>query len=122
MKLIPRLRFGIMGDISIVFFEWMVFQLFVLPFLLFSFVPAVYVFANDDQCDLFKPFHIRKAVHLQERSEEHTSELQSRGHLVCRLLLEKKTNSTPCIRKDIISSKSLMRLSICLWKPSIGIL
>src|SRR5439155_17401244 len=30
------------------------------------------------------------------RSEEHTSELQSRGHLVCRLLLEKKNNtSTP---------------------------
>src|SRR5439155_13068054 len=28
---------------------------------------------------------------LYERSEEHTSELQSRGHLVCRLLLEKKT-------------------------------
>src|SRR5690625_5849523 len=27
---------------------------------------------------------------LDERSEEHTSELQSRGHLVCRLLLEKK--------------------------------
>src|SRR5690625_5420851 len=27
-----------------------------------------------------------------ERSEEHTSELQSRGHLVCRLLLEKKKN------------------------------
>src|SRR5207253_7648969 len=26
----------------------------------------------------------------QSRSEEHTSELQSRGHLVCRLLLEKK--------------------------------
>src|SRR5690625_7087253 len=27
-----------------------------------------------------------------ERSEEHTSELQSRGHLVCRLLLEKKNS------------------------------
>src|SRR5690625_5466837 len=27
---------------------------------------------------------------LEIRSEEHTSELQSRGHLVCRLLLEKK--------------------------------
>src|SRR3712207_8924950 len=27
---------------------------------------------------------------LQERSEEHTSELQSRQYLVCRLLLEKK--------------------------------
>src|SRR5690625_5960174 len=26
----------------------------------------------------------------ERRSEEHTSELQSRGHLVCRLLLEKK--------------------------------
>src|SRR5439155_15223818 len=26
---------------------------------------------------------------VQQRSEEHTSELQSRGHLVCRLLLEK---------------------------------
>src|SRR6266508_6401694 len=29
----------------------------------------------------------------QERAEEHTSELQSRGHLVCRLLLEKKKNT-----------------------------
>src|SRR3712207_7146009 len=29
------------------------------------------------------------------RSEEHTSELQSRQYLVCRLLLEKKTNATP---------------------------
>src|SRR5690625_6212665 len=28
------------------------------------------------------------------RSEEHTSELQSRGHLVCRLLLEKKKKYT----------------------------
>src|SRR5437660_12170148 len=27
---------------------------------------------------------------FERRSEEHTSELQSRGHLVCRLLLEKK--------------------------------
>src|SRR5690625_5341374 len=29
-------------------------------------------------------------VVVRDRSEEHTSELQSRGHLVCRLLLEKK--------------------------------
>src|SRR5690625_6932297 len=29
-------------------------------------------------------------VNASSRSEEHTSELQSRGHLVCRLLLEKK--------------------------------
>src|SRR3989442_6324457 len=30
---------------------------------------------------------------LSYRSEEHTSELQSRPHLVCRLLLEKKKNT-----------------------------
>src|SRR5690625_6911176 len=30
----------------------------------------------------------------ERRSEEHTSELQSRGHLVCRLLLEKKKKNT----------------------------
>src|SRR5437870_5852885 len=30
----------------------------------------------------------------KQRSEEHTSELQSRGHLVCRLLLEKKKKTT----------------------------
>src|SRR2546429_4916905 len=30
------------------------------------------------------------------RSEEHTSELQSRLHLVCRLLLEKKKQETAC--------------------------
>src|SRR3989442_11853706 len=30
-----------------------------------------------------------------DRSEEHTSELQSRPHLVCRLLLEKKKISSP---------------------------
>src|SRR5437660_5674354 len=32
---------------------------------------------------------------ITDRSEEHTSELQSRGHLVCRLLLEKKKASMP---------------------------
>src|SRR2546429_7189772 len=35
---------------------------------------------------------IAQAAHI--RSEEHTSELQSRLHLVCRLLLEKKKTST----------------------------
>src|SRR3712207_7660796 len=33
---------------------------------------------------------------VAERSEEHTSELQSRQYLVCRLLLEKKTKITSC--------------------------
>src|SRR5438309_5536474 len=31
----------------------------------------------------------------RQRSEEHTSELQSQFHLVCRLLLEKKKQNTP---------------------------
>src|SRR5207253_8038896 len=40
----------------------------------------------------FYLFDNRMAVveQVEVRSEEHTSELQSRGHLVCRLLLEKK--------------------------------
>src|SRR3712207_8493744 len=36
------------------------------------------------------------AHHAPLRSEEHTSELQSRQYLVCRLLLEKK-NTPPCL-------------------------
>src|SRR3989449_7020462 len=37
-------------------------------------------------------FDPAQAEQFMERSEEHTSELQSRLHLVCRLLLEKKKN------------------------------
>src|SRR5437870_8265933 len=37
-----------------------------------------------------KLWHETRGHGWEERSEEHTSELQSRGHLVCRLLLEKK--------------------------------
>src|SRR2546422_7679555 len=40
----------------------------------------------------------RLAVPLAARSEEHTSELQSRLHLVCRLLLEKKKKMQSYIR------------------------
>src|SRR2546427_6001198 len=32
--------------------------------------------------------------HVRQRSEEHTSELQSQSNIVCRLLLEKKKNNT----------------------------
>src|SRR5437870_8879714 len=39
---------------------------------------------------LFPAFPIESSSCSGLRSEEHTSELQSRGHLVCRLLLEKK--------------------------------
>src|SRR5438552_14552886 len=36
------------------------------------------------------PLAVRGPAHRSARSEEHTSELQSPDHLVCRLLLEKK--------------------------------
>src|SRR5690625_6953784 len=36
------------------------------------------------------------SLYTINRSEEHTSELQSRGHLVCRLLLEKKNKKSIC--------------------------
>src|SRR2546422_1172570 len=39
-----------------------------------------------------KRFELGKMI-AHDRSEEHTSELQSRLHLVCRLLLEKKKNN-----------------------------
>src|SRR3712207_7073969 len=36
------------------------------------------------------------------RSEEHTSELQSRQYLVCRLLLEKKNNTLHCLDRALL--------------------
>src|SRR5437660_3760692 len=44
-------------------------------------------------------------VDLFPRSEEHTSELQSRGHLVCRLLLEKKKKKKKSRNKNITKIK-----------------
>src|SRR5258707_4779792 len=40
----------------------------------------------------------RAASWAGPRSEEHTSELQSRQYLVCRLLLEKKKKQSRCVR------------------------
>src|SRR3989442_16032046 len=45
----------------------------------------------------------------RKRSEEHTSELQSRPHLVCRLLLEKKKKK----KKKIIKERSKTTNMIC---------
>src|SRR5215813_923931 len=53
----------------------------------------------------------RSAVRPQLRSEEHTSELQSRPHLVCRLLLEKK--------KDVhrVAARPLLRVTHVMTVP-----
>src|SRR5690625_5337859 len=45
------------------------------------------------------------------RSEEHTSELQSRGHLVCRLLLEKKNEKKTSNHESYCSGISYLRSS-----------
>src|SRR5215510_3360855 len=44
--------------------------------------------------------------HSRARSEEHTSELQSRGHLVCRLLLEKKKRDKDSSVRDKTAAES----------------
>src|SRR5438874_6242973 len=47
----------------------------------------------------------RRNIFLRARSEEHTSELQSRRDLVCRLLLEKKNNR--CYRPNSLKRSGL---------------
>src|SRR2546427_7096766 len=42
----------------------------------------------------------------EDRSEEHTSELQSQSNLVCRLLLEKKKRPLECSRSCLALSRS----------------
>src|SRR5437899_7980587 len=49
---------------------------------------------RDERQDLGLPF----VAQSRERSEEHTSELQSLRHLVCRLLLEKKKKNKPAVK------------------------
>src|SRR5258708_9407190 len=44
-----------------------------------------------------------RICHFEKRSEEHTSELQSPDHLVCRLLLEKKKPLASRMRRDVSS-------------------
>src|SRR2546429_4609966 len=53
--------------------------------------------AESQYCS-FSPWSVRCTANPRQRSEEHTSELQSRLHLVCRLLLEKKRLQHPRCR------------------------
>src|SRR5215216_8123492 len=56
--------------------------------------------------DRVRPPGRRDDLCAAERSEEHTSELQSPDHLVCRLLLEKKKKSRDCRGQHMRHSKS----------------
>src|SRR5690625_4289866 len=56
-------------------------------------IPTHYIKANMEEVSMTVKDALMFGKGLEvicRRSEEHTSELQSRGHLVCRLLLEKK--------------------------------
>src|SRR5205814_3838443 len=52
--------------------------------------------ARESWARLFTAVRERDGDALRGRSEEHTSELQSLRHFVCRLLLEKKNANAPC--------------------------
>src|SRR5256884_3233275 len=54
-----------------------------------------------------------RAHALQARSEEHTSELQSRLHLVCRLLLEKKKKNTYTQRQRAQKTNQITKSCSC---------
>src|SRR2546429_2913285 len=52
------------------------------------------MFMTAGSCSVMLLWPTRRMFSCHGRSEEHTSELQSRLHLVCRLLLEKKKTTT----------------------------
>src|SRR5438445_2607372 len=56
---------------------------------------------------------MRLGWRASRRSEEHTSELQSRQYLVCRLLLEKKKNTKS--RKVIRREESYIKMKTCCF-------
>src|SRR2546429_1481785 len=57
----------------------------------------------------------RKSGTPRSRSEEHTSELQSRLHLVCRLLLEKKKKETRCRENEYDITYESPQVTECLY-------
>src|SRR3712207_7001605 len=58
----------------------------------------------------FHVFTSKGRGELARRSEEHTSELQSRQYLVCRLLLEKKKNN-----KDILTTNTTISYHFLMY-------
>src|SRR5437870_10427921 len=94
-----------------------------LSFFFFFFTPPatteIYTLSLHDALPIFdRPQHapvivLERGVHavdhqVARRSEEHTSELQSRGHLVCRLLLEKKKQ----ICRYVLAQTSTCRMTV----------
>src|SRR2546422_2439683 len=61
------------------------------------------IVVGDEDLETAGIAHRLASPRAARRSEEHTSELQSRLHLVCRLLLEKKKKKkkTQCIEREV---------------------
>src|SRR5437870_8831142 len=87
-----------------------------------------YTIQNSRPCRARSGRHIRTQLRCYEprgavscrspmRSEEHTSELQSRGHLVCRLLLEKKKKHKQ--RQQLIKKIPLQTYTTPTLQPNI---
>src|SRR5258708_17608889 len=59
-------------------------------------------------------------AHRRERSEEHTSELQSPDHLVCRLLLEKKKKEMHPVRRHRRAGGTMRSRPVIptIWSPA----
>src|SRR2546422_2809129 len=79
--------------------------------------PYTTLFRSEDEREAHRSEHLAQLLAAQTleervpqaserpRSEEHTSELQSRLHLVCRLLLEKKKTDKPYIWSRIAATQ-----------------
>src|SRR5437667_8755814 len=71
---------------------------------------------DHDDADIVSAFYSRDGKNIPNRSEEHTSELQSHHDLVCRLLLEKKKKKKKKINikkkkyKDHKTEKTIIKI------------
>src|SRR6266536_2539344 len=82
--------------------------------------PYTTLFRSPGSC-CWRPVSPRPTSAIKPRSEEHTSELQSRVDLVCRLLLEKKknrsSNSTDRLFASALGTSSNRPISSSFSKP-----
>src|SRR2546429_4963085 len=80
---------------------------------------SIYVALPNSPCMIKKPHNFGHQAYLvyvqsycrtmsQTRSEEHTSELQSRLHLVCRLLLEKKKTNSNHLHSRVMTTLHIL--------------
>src|ERR1041385_854221 len=75
--------------------------------------PYTTLFRSEGQGHALGRDQVEVHRHVDDRSEEHTSELQSRLHLVCRLLLEKNIKAALNILGICDNVWRLLLVSVC---------